>query len=284
MKLIVALFVLLFASVGAGPAPCIYQNLWTQCLTPSFRVGNNAATNGAITNPSQIYIEANAYLDNSGANLASATATGYTELFIARTATAGGTAIELDTNYQDAQTQGSSLVITSNKQAILVTGDGTVTLTQGQKGVTNGSNACTGCIGEELIQTRLRASGTALTSATTINLLGTALTLTAGDWEMYGACGFSAASSSTSMTVVQCGVSQTSATLPADSAYTVANAAGEVKNILIIPPVLNADQSWPFTTHRVSLSGSTTFYLVENATFTVATANGYGTLAARRMR
>ncbi len=137
MKRLLALFVLLFAIGGqvmaASPAPCIFQSLWTLCLTRNIYVGNNAATVGTLTNPSNLEDATGFYRDNSNNALASATQTGYTRLYSARTTASGTTAFGVATNYQDAQTIGTTLVSTNEKAALTVSGDGTSTFGIGVK-------------------------------------------------------------------------------------------------------------------------------------------------------
>lgn len=157
--------------------------------------------------------------------------------------------------------------------------------TSGIIGTTTNDNAGAGKVGEYLAQSRVLSAETAMTTNTTLNVTATKLTLTAGDWDIGGMVNFDF-NTTTSATVLQAATSLTSATLPATDTVGVAS-GGEMRAIqyfattglvtngliqLIIPP------------HRASLSGTTDFYLVAQATFTVSTTAASGSIWARRVR
>lgn len=146
--------------------------------------------------------------------------------------------------------------------------------TAGNGGTSTNDNACTGCVGEEIISTIVRGSAVSLTTATPANM--TSISLTAGDWDVSGECAHALAAT-TSVTIVSCGLSTTTASFPAALSIGVAQAAtpAQVPATDIVAAVAPV---------RYSLASTTIVYLVFKDTFTVSTDGAYGTLRARRMR
>ena len=96
----------------------------------------------------------------------------------------------------------------------------------------------------------------------------TSITLTAGDWDIFG----SFTAYATTITLVNACISPISVTL-VDSALT-----------MYIAPVATSTQcGGAVPMSRQTISATTTFYLVAKATGT-GTINGVGTIRARRMR
>lgn len=123
-------------------------------------------------------------------------------------------------------------------------------------------------------------SAVALTTATSANV--TSLSLIPGDWDCSAQVVHNAAAT-TSITLLQVGISVTSATLP-----TQAGGSGVGTDPLAIWRQAAGVPAGALTTAvgpvRVSLTATTTIYLVANDTFTVSTMSAYGTLRCRRMR
>ena len=142
---------------------------------------------------------------------------------------------------------------------------------------TTNDDAAAGFIGEYSEAEVLNASAVSLTTSTTANV--TSLSLTAGDWDIWGSVCFKPGSS-TSVTVMAGGVHTTSATLP------VSPAKGAYFQQFITAKVqaASAGDHYPAGMRRLSLSATTTVYLVAYATFTVSTMGAYGILCARRRR
>lgn len=156
---------------------------------------------------------------------------------------------------------------------------GTITPTQvgGLVGTTAANNAQAGSVGELLTAT-IATPGTTLTTATTANVIATPfLSLTAGDWDVWGQIAFLPAAT-TSITQIAFGISSVSATLP------TAGTGGLVQNTMaaFVPGAIN--QCDNVTTTRVSIAATTPYYLVAQAAFTVSTLSAFGTLYARRVR
>jgi hypothetical protein len=149
------------------------------------------------------------------------------------------------------------------------------------RGTTTNDNATAGNLGESVVSTV--ASGSAVTLTTTATSNVTSISLTAGDWDVEGTVDYNFAAT-TSYTQLTAGISATSATLlgqpggngvDPDPNATFATPAA-------VPTALSYNQRTPRV--RVSLSATTTIFLVANATFTVAGLTAFGTLRARRVR
>ncbi len=178
---------------------------------------------------------------------------------------------------------GGTGVTTSTGTGSVVLNSSPALTTPVTTGVTNGSDAASGIVGEQLIQTRVLSAATALTTSNVeYNVLATALTLTAGDWEISGTACWG--SSSATITVLRAGVSLTSATLPASDTIGVPT-GGEYRvhspSYAVVASITQTAAIPPF---KVSISGSTTYYLVASAAFSAGSMTTWGTLRARRMR
>lgn len=128
-------------------------------------------------------------------------------------------------------------------------------------------------IGEYVESIVAYGSAVALVSNTAKTI--TSITLSPGDWDVFGMGGYAPAAT-TSITQLTSGFSQiTNSFNEADGYCESAMAAvvpGTTEMIITIP------------VRRYSLSTSTTIYLVNRAVFTVAGCSGYGRISARRMR
>ena len=140
--------------------------------------------------------------------------------------------------------------------------------TSGVIGTTTNNNAAAGSVGELVSSVVLSGSAVALTSTTDTNV--TSISLTAGDWDVFGNVSFLY---SANLTQIIGWSSASSATIPNGALYsalaqsfTAANGAG-----ITIPGV------------RYSLAGTTTIYLSCRSTFT-GTCTGFGGIYARRRR
>lgn len=137
--------------------------------------------------------------------------------------------------------------------------------TSGVIGTTTNDNAAAGSVGEIVTSTVLAQ---AITSGVTTDL--TSITLSAGDWDVYGAFrGIAAAGTTTSL--IRGSISTTSVTHAAVYAQSVGYPA-------------SSDSGMSVPTIRLSLAGSTTVYLVGNITYAVSTLTYNAQLHARRAR
>lgn len=175
------------------------------------------------------------------------------------------------TAYVDAQVAGGVAGVASFKGRT-----GAVVPAQGDyptsliPGTATNDNATAGNIGEFISASRSQASELSLTTGTQTNV--TSVSLTAGDWDVWGTIAFDTASA----TVVAASIgsiSTTSATLgaPIDGGYI--NVAGDVHNTVS-----------PTGARRISLGSTTTIYLVAYSSFSANTQKVYGAIFARRVR
>ena len=127
---------------------------------------------------------------------------------------------------------------------------------------------------------RLRSNATSLTASTPVNVATTTnLTLSVGDWVIYGTVGF-LAGTGTTITSLVAAISKTSATLPALDTFAVPTAGEYTVNETFPSLAIPGDFTLPFQGVPVSLTTSTTFYLVGQATFAVSTLGIYGSMYA----
>lgn len=169
---------------------------------------------------------------------------------------------------------GNTFFIGSTGLTALTGSGNTVVMSQHPtiSGFTDGSNASAGNLGEYL--TSSVASGVSLTSATSTNI--TSLSVTAGDWDIEGSA---TTVPSAVLGTRGVGLSLTSATMP--------DASTDFKfNLVQISPNSNSGQTEYYQTGRVRLSISitTTVYLVCNVTIGSGTCTAGGVIRARRVR
>jgi hypothetical protein len=140
-----------------------------------------------------------------------------------------------------------------------------------KQGVTDGSDAPTGQIGEVI--SSLNATAVTLTSGTTANVAS--ISLTPGDWDVQGEVWilFGAGGG----TSAYAGIGAGSATLPSIS-------LGSSRLQFALSFVANAYAIMPLSPCRVSLSATTTYYLVGQGNFPSGTTTAIGKLWARRAR
>lgn len=147
-------------------------------------------------------------------------------------------------------------------------------------GTTTNDSASGGFVGEQIIASVATGSAVSLSTGTAANV--TSVSLTAGDWDVSGCIVFKPGAT-TSITLLGAAISATTNAVPAvigqnsTNDFLVQNASaafvpGSNDDTLCIPPV------------RVSLSTTTTTYLVGKATFSISTLAEYGQIRARRMR
>lgn len=137
-------------------------------------------------------------------------------------------------------------------------------------GTATNDSAATGNIGEYLEATV--ASGSAVSLVNGIQKNVASISLTAGDWDVFGFCAFLAGATTTA-TAYAAEASLTSNTFDVEYAlFAISAAAG------------NANQNFPFPGKRISLAATTTVYLVASANFAISTMGAYGRISARRAR
>lgn len=135
-------------------------------------------------------------------------------------------------------------------------------------GVTNGGNATGGSIGEYPAG---NTSATSMTSVTPTQCSG--VTLTAGDWDVWGNIQFSPAGSTTVSEVLS-GINVGSVALPSAQNYQLFQGSLTTGGQQVIAAPMQ----------RVSLSASTNVYLIGYASFGTSTMQCNGWIQARRVR
>ena len=181
--------------------------------------------------------------------------------------TATGSAVNYLTLANAATTGSPSLIATGSDSNISWTLQGKGTGTPAIKGTGTNDSAAAGYVGEYISSQIPFASATSLTTATAKNV--TSISLTAGDWDVSGQVSILP---SVAIQALSVGISTTSATLPDFSLYS--NIGG--------PNMTSAGLS--ILTQRISLSATTTVYLVAVASFASGTATACGFIGARRAR
>ncbi len=172
-------------------------------------------------------------------------------------------------------------VILSLPQSIATTSDvtfGSVTFnptTKGIVGTPTNNNAAAGYVGEFISSVIALASATALTSLTPKDV--TSISLTAGDWDIWGNVGFNG-NAATELLFANGWISVTSATLP-DFSLSNSMSYNPAQPIFVVAPL---GIQVPYK--RISIAGTTTVYLSVDSSFAVNTCSAYGGIFARRVR
>lgn len=135
-------------------------------------------------------------------------------------------------------------------------------------GVTNGSNSTGGSVGEYPAG---NASATSMTSVTPAQCAG--VTLTAGDWDVWGNIQFSPAAGTTVAEVLS-GINVGSVALPGAQNYQLIQGSLTTGGQQVIAAPMQ----------RVSISTSTNVYLIGYASFGISTMQCSGWIQARRIR
>lgn len=133
------------------------------------------------------------------------------------------------------------------------------------QGTSTNSSAIAGSVGEYISNS---ATITTITANTQTNL--TSISLTAGDWDVSGSY-TTAPAAGTTTNYSQGGISTTSAALPANNTFGGARIA-------------TTSSGYPVPTTRISISATTTVYLVGLVQFATSTMNMTGYISARRVR
>jgi hypothetical protein len=141
-------------------------------------------------------------------------------------------------------------------------------------GVATNSSAPAGIVGEYISSTVLVGSAVALSTGTPANV--TSISLTAGDWDVWGSVAFNPAGTTT-ITAESGGINTVTGTLP-----TSPGGGGFVS--LAGGFTTGAGDTLPVGSTRLSLPATTTVYLVAQAAFAISTMGAYGFLGARRRR
>jgi hypothetical protein len=157
-----------------------------------------------------------------------------------------------------------------NSAGGVLTGALTPAQVAGIVGTTTNNNAAAGAIGE--VVTAKLTTNFNLTTAVNHDLVS--ISLTAGDWDVWGQVAYN---NSVSMSVYQCWINTASATPPVDQTSPALASLGFSTSIIISPVV-------PLSPLRLSLAATTTVYLGAVAYFASGTTGVTGSIWARRRR
>jgi len=188
----------------------------------------------------------------------------------------GGTvnsdAIILNHSNATAISGAGTLVYNSIFQDATVGALTTTTLTpKGHVGMQNSTAPAAGYIGEQIRAQVATGSAVTLTSATPKTV--TSINLTAGIWDISSLCGFSGATTATQVrSAIGTTTNSLAGTVPGDSG---ADAP--------VTGFANSDIILAIPSFRVSLSTTTTYYLIAQCTFTVGTGTAYGRISGTRV-
>lgn len=154
----------------------------------------------------------------------------------------------------------------------------TYTVAAGLKasGTTTNDNATAGHVGEEVVA--IVSTYTNFTTTATYQNV-TSITLTAGDWDL--SAFFTYSSNSATITAASNAIFVVSTTTASAAGATEGRNIAYVPQAALLGTSLFSDSISPY---RVSISGSTTYYLNAQATFTLGNPQYVGGLRARRMR
>lgn len=159
------------------------------------------------------------------------------------------------------------------------------------KGTTTNDTPSAGYIGEYMLVYTPYGSRVSLSTGTTANVCispGASITLTAGDWMVSASASFIPSATTTFTNGwLDLGVSQTSATMPGAADYSVEASNGEYLSESSVPQTANSSGAaigMTIAPYRISVSTSTTFYLVAKATFGTSTLSVCGGIRAWRVR
>ena len=253
----------------------------TLVLGQAFLVVNNSS--GVVT------------VQSSGANTITAMAANTVSVFTC-ILTSGTTAASWSADYE-LNTAGVSSITGTANQVVASASTGAVTLslpqsiatssgvtfgsvtfssTSGLIGTTTNDSAAAGSVGEFITSQVLTSSAISATTNTNINV--TSISLTAGDWDVFGQVCFNGAAG-TLVTYQTCAASTTSATL-SDLSLSSNLSYGTTGVAIYAAQAVTV----PIPVRRTSLSATTTIYLVAISGFTISTSTVCGTLSARRRR
>lgn len=145
-----------------------------------------------------------------------------------------------------------------------------ITPSAGITGTTNGSVPGAGKVGQPITAQVLQGSAVSLTTATPANV--TSISLTAGDWDVWGSITFTTGGT-TVVTGLDAGINTTSASLGTfGQNYAYWNGSFPTGNAGTLAPPQQI----------ITVSTTTTVYLVAQAAFTTSTCSAFGFIIARR--
>jgi len=262
-----------------------------QSIDPVYPVSGATASTGQV-----VYEGSNITLSttNNGNNLISTAAinialpvtTGFTNTFQVELNAQGG-AITLIPNSADkinGGTAGASYVLAQGTSAQLWTDaagnwglnyNTNAIVSSSIIGTTTNNNAAAGIVGEYISSTVLVGSAVTFGTGSAGNV--TSISLTAGDWDVWGTIAF-LINPATNTTYLSGWINTTSATQPTSPGN------GALSVFQIPWTTGSSGQIFPVGQTRLSLASTTTVYLSGVAVFSTNSLAGYGFIGARRVR
>lgn len=239
--------------------------------TPGTGAFTTLSTSGALT-PNSLSTASAAITGGTidGTVVGGVTPTGGTFTTLSVSSTVSGTGFTA--RFSSPGPIGNTSASTGAFTTITATGTITPSSTDGIVGTTTNNNANAGSVGE--FQSSF-TTGTSVTSGVVANIVS--ISLTAGDWDVTGVVQTVPAGTTTT-SLVQVGVSTVSGTF--------ATVTGGFNNTTVLQssvPAGNQTNIGPPVT-RISLSSTTTVYLVAQISFAVSTMAAHGFIRARRVR
>ena len=174
-------------------------------------------------------------------------------------------------------TASPSLAATGSDTNIIMTLNGKGTGGVAAKGTSTNDNAVAGYVGEIISSVIPSASSVSITSTVAKDV--TSISLTAGDWDVWGNVGFTGAAT----TVVNFGIgwiSLTTATIPDPSLYSTTDYNPSTTSTTLPGGVFSINV--PMI--RISINSTNTVFLSVRSTFTTSTCTALGAIYARRIR
>ena len=140
-------------------------------------------------------------------------------------------------------------------------------------GVTNASAAAAGTVGEVISATLASGSAVSLGNSSATNV--TFISLTAGDWDVYGQVAFTINSTTSALVAA---INTTGGTLP--------NAASinSCFHGMQLTFASGSQQTFPTGSCQINVSSTTSVYLIAFASFSGTAPTAYGAIWARRRR
>lgn len=241
-------------------------------------VHSQVTVSGAVNFKSSFGIAGTTTVSGATSIANTLTVTGSAATSLTGNVTVGGALAVSAASTLGAATLSGNLTVSTSANTSL-TGNlsvtGPSTLTAGIVGTATNDSAATGRVGEYVTAVVLLAGKISLTNVTTANI--TTISLTAGDWDVGGSLSF-LPTAGTTLNFTAGGATQSNATLGVQPDIAVVNAYGTTGAANAIAISYNVPEQ------RMSLSGTTTIYLVAQGSFSGSTLDGFGRIWARRRR